>query len=159
MAKISSAATPEAAPEAPALQSPALADLLGYNARRVSLAVISRFLQVLGPLGLRPVEFSVLSLIHHNPGATSSQLCLALGLLPPNLVGMVNKLHARGLLERKVHPHDRRAVGLHLSAAGRKLARDAEARARALEDEVAPMLTARERATLLRLLAKVHQNR
>ncbi len=141
------------------LHSPALADLVGYNARRASLVVISRFLQVLAPLALRPVEFSVLSLIHHNPGATSRQLCQALGLQPPNLVGMVNRLHQRDLIERRPHPSDGRAVGLHLSLAGLQLAREAEIRARALEDDVAPGLTPRERATLIRLLAKVHQKR
>ena len=40
--------------------------------------------------GLRPVDFSVLSLITHNPGITSRQLCATLGILPPNLVKLVS---------------------------------------------------------------------
>lgn len=134
-----------------------LEGLLGYNARRASLAVIEVFLQRMAPFGLRPVEFSVLSLIGHNPGITSRQLCGALGMQPPNLVGMVNAFEKRELVERKAHPRDRRAVGLHLTVPGRKLLRDAERVATELEREVASALTQAEQRTLLRLLKKVYR--
>jgi DNA-binding MarR family transcriptional regulator len=134
-----------------------LEGLLGYNARRASLAVIEVFLQRMAPFGLRPVEFSVLSLIGHNPGITSRQLCGALGMQPPNLVGMVNAFEKRELVERKAHPRDRRAVGLHLTVSGRKLLRDAERVATDLEREVASALTQAEQRTLLRLLKKVYR--
>ena len=107
--------------------------------------------------GLRPVDFSVLSLITHNPGITSRQLCAALGILPPNLVKLVADLDKRGLLVRKQHPDDGRAIGLHLSADGRKLMREAEAAARDLEDRVSAPLNADERATLMRLLRKIYK--
>ena len=86
-----------------------LESLLGYNARRAALAVIGVFLQRMAPFGLRPVDFSVLTLIAHNPGITSRQLCAALDILPPNLVGMIKSLDKRGLIERRPHPTDRRA--------------------------------------------------
>ena len=103
-----------------------LQTLMGYNARRAALAIISVFLERMAPYGLRPVDFSVLSLIAHNPGITSRQLCGALDILPPNLVAMVNTLEKRGLIVRKPHPRDGRAVGLHLTPAGRKLLQAAE---------------------------------
>jgi hypothetical protein len=84
-----------------------LESLLGYNARRAALAVIGVFLQRMAPYGLRPVDFSVLTLIAHNPGITSRQLCAALDILPPNLVGMIKSLDKRGLIERRAHPTDR----------------------------------------------------
>ncbi|MDP1894937.1 MAG: MarR family transcriptional regulator, partial [Hydrogenophaga sp.] len=52
-----------------------LETLLGYNARRAALSVIAVFLQRMEPYGLRPVDFSVLTLIAHNPGITSRQIC------------------------------------------------------------------------------------
>src|SRR5262245_1594166 len=55
-----------------------LQTLVGYGARRVSLTAIASFLPRMAAYELRPVEFSVLSLIHHNPGITSRQLCGAL---------------------------------------------------------------------------------
>jgi DNA-binding MarR family transcriptional regulator len=99
----------------------------------------------------------VLSLIAHNPGITSRQLCTTLGILPPNLVGMVNALEKRELISRQPHPRDGRAMGLHLTTSGQKLVRDAEATAAELEAGVAARLTPTELRTLIRLLKKIYQ--
>jgi DNA-binding MarR family transcriptional regulator len=147
---------PKTVPTVDQVDASFLESLLGYNARRASLAVIEVFLERMAPYGLKPVDFSVLSLVAHNPGITSRQLCAALGVLPPNLVGMVNQLEKRELIERQPHPHDGRAMGLHLTSAGLKLIRDAEHTAAQLEAEVAGRLTAGEQRTLLRLLRKVY---
>ena len=133
-----------------------LETLLGYNARRAALAVISVFLQRMAPYGLRPVDFSVLSVIAHNPGVTSRQICAALDILPPNLVGMIKSLEKRGLVERRPHPTDRRAQGLHLTPGGQTLQSGAESTAYALESEVASRLSATELQTLIGLLRKVY---
>ncbi len=133
-----------------------LEGLLGYNARRASLAVIDVFLRRMAPYGLRPVDFSVLSLVVHNPGITSRQLCTSLGILPPNLVNLVAALERRGLLERHPHPRDGRATGLHPTAEGRRLMDEAERTAAALEAETAARLSATELRTLLKLLRKVY---
>lgn len=134
-----------------------LETLLGYNARRAALAVIDVFLERMTPFQLRPVDFSVLSLVAHNPGITSRQLCATLGILPPNLVGMVGALEKRELIQRHPHPRDGRAMGLHLTAAGQKLMRDAEKTAAALEADVAARLSPAELRTLISLLKKVYQ--
>mgnify|MGYP000895791707 FL=1 len=134
-----------------------LESLLGYNARRAALTVIEAFLERMSVYGLRPVDFSVLSLITHNPGITSRQLCATLGILPPNLVKLVSDLDKRGLLVRKPHPDDGRAIGLHLSTDGKKLMREAEAAARDLEDRVSAPLSPEERTTLMRLLRKIYK--
>jgi DNA-binding MarR family transcriptional regulator len=134
-----------------------LETLLGYNARRAALAVIDVFLERMAPYQLKPVDFSVLSLVTHNPGITSRQLCSTLGILPPNLVGMVNTLEKRELVLRQPHPRDGRAMGLHLTPAGQKLMRDAEKTAAALEAEVASRLSPAELRTLIGLLKKVYQ--
>lgn len=134
-----------------------LESLIGYNARRAALATIEVFLQKMAVYDLRPVDFSVLSLITHNPGITSRQLCSTLGILPPNLVGMVNALEGRELIARAPHPRDRRATSLHLTENGRKLMRKAERTAAELEAQVASRLTAAESRTLIRLLQKVYR--
>ena len=134
-----------------------LETLLGYNARRAALAVIDRFLEGMEPYQLKPVDFSVLSLVAHNPGITSRQLCSTLGILPPNLVGMVNMLQKRELIARRPHPTDGRAMGLHLTPAGQKLVRDAEKTAASIEAGVASRLSAAELRTLIALLKKVYK--
>jgi DNA-binding MarR family transcriptional regulator len=133
-----------------------LETLLGYNARRAALVIIELFLKRMAVYDLRPVDFSVLSLITHNPGISSRQLCSALNILPPNLVGMINTLEKRELIVRKPHPSDGRVVGLHLSDAGGKLMKNAEQTAKELENDAASKLTVAERKTLMRLLQKIY---
>lgn len=133
-----------------------LETLIGYNARRAALTIIGEFLQRMAVYDLRPVDFSVLSLVTHNPGITSRQLCAALNILPPNLVGMIHALEKRGVIERRPHPHDGRAMGLHLTASGGQLMREAEHTASELETTATARLTAAERKTLIRLLQKIY---
>jgi DNA-binding MarR family transcriptional regulator len=133
-----------------------LESLLGYNARRAAVEIIGLFLKRMAVYDLRPVDFSVLSLITHNPGISSRQLCSELNILPPNLVGMINTLEKRELILRKPHPSDGRVIGLHLSEIGIKLMKEAEQTAKDLEDDAASKLTATERKTLMRLLQKIY---
>ena len=95
--------------------------------------------------------------VPHNWREVMPGLCATLGILPPNLVGMINTLEKRELIERKPHPRDGRAMGLHLTDTGQKLMRDAEKTAAALEADVATRLSASELRTLIALLKKVYQ--
>jgi DNA-binding MarR family transcriptional regulator len=149
--------TTEDAPVAlQALDTRYLEGLLGYNARRAALAIIEVFLQRMQVYELRPVDFSVLSVIAHNPGVTSRQLCAALVILPPNFVNMLASLEKRALVERQPHPSDKRAVALQLTVKGSQLMRKAEQTAQQLEGEAAARLSATERKTLIRLLQKIY---
>ncbi|TSE34976.1 MarR family winged helix-turn-helix transcriptional regulator [Tepidimonas charontis] len=133
-----------------------LESLIGYNARRAALALIGHVLPRLEPLGLRVVDFSVLTLIAHNPGITSRQLCAALDILPPNLVGVVRALEQRGWIERRDHPSDRRAQALHVTAAGAAVQAQAQALVSAAEHPDVTHLSEDERTQLIRLLRKVY---
>jgi DNA-binding MarR family transcriptional regulator len=138
------------------LDARVLEALVGYNARRAWLIITGVFAERMAPYGLKQIDFSVLSLLAHNPGATSRQLCNTLDILPPNLVSLVATLDSRGLIERRPHPHDGRAVGLHLTEAGEKLIREAEQTVTQLEADASARLTSRERETLIRLLQKIY---
>ena len=134
-----------------------LETLVGYNARRAALAVISQFLEEMAVYDLRPVDFSALSLITHNPGITSRQLCNTLGIQAPNIVAMVNGFEKRGLIARHAHPRDGRAFGLMLTAEGEALMAKAEKTASSLESSVSERLTLEERKTMIKLLKKIYK--
>ncbi len=140
----------------PVIDTSYLESLLGYNARRASLVIIEHFVRGMAEFDLRPVDFSVLSIIHHNPGVTSRQLCSVLSILPPNLVGLIKDLESRGLIERRPHPLDRRAQGLHLTALGCEWMPRAEVRASELERQAAQALSVDEQAQLIQLLQKLY---
>ena len=133
-----------------------LESLIGYNARRAALAVIGEFLEQMAIYDLKPVEFSVMSVVVHNPGVTSRQLCAALNILPPNLVGLIQILETRGLIERKPHPHDGRAVGIHPTDEGEALMMEAEVTAKDLEMNVGSKLTPIQVQTLVTLPQKFY---
>ena len=133
-----------------------LEELIGYNARRASIAIGEVFYEKMAPYGLRQADFSVLVLLAHNPGATSRQLCAALNILPPNFVRLIGALDRRGLIERRPHPQDGRAVGLYLSAEGQALAAETSALVRELEADVVASLTDREVQTLRKLLRRLY---
>jgi DNA-binding MarR family transcriptional regulator len=149
-------APPNPEPSVDQVNTAYLESLVGYNARRAALVVIELFLQRMAVYELRPVDFSVVSLIFHNPGITSRQLCSTLGILPPNLVGMVNELEKRGLIDKRPHPSDGRATGLHPTPACQALMQEAEKTALELEVEATSRLSSAERKTLIRLLKKVY---
>ncbi|WP_077002128.1 MarR family winged helix-turn-helix transcriptional regulator [Variovorax sp. KK3] len=138
------------------LDTRVLESLVGYNARRAWLTVSMVFAERMAAYGLKQVDFSVLSLLRHNPGATSRQLCATLDILPPNLVSLVSAMDSRGLIERRPHPYDGRAIGLYLTQSGEALVREAERTVVDLENEASERLTTRERETLIKLLQKIY---
>lgn len=140
----------------PSIDASFLHTLVGYNARRASMSIIEVFVERMATHDLKMVEFSVLSLVSHNPGITSRQLCTALDVMPPNLVGLIAALERRKLIERRPHPTDRRAVGLHLTPAGAELTAQAERTAAQLEMDATYRLTDAERKTLIQLLQKIY---
>jgi DNA-binding MarR family transcriptional regulator len=146
------------APASQGVDTDFLRTLVGYNARRASLSVIEVFMERMAVYKLKVVEFSVLSLMAHNPGITSRQLCATLNVLPPNMVGLIATLERRGLIERRPHPTDGRAMGLHLAPDGVALTGQAEQTAQQLEVDATKRLTATERKTLIRLLQKVYSD-
>ena len=133
-----------------------LESLVGYNTRRATLSIIALFLERMAIYELRPVDFSILSLLAHNPGITSRQLCATLGILPPNLVAMVAALDRRGLIRRSPHRSDGRATSLYLTRSGEQLVREAEKTAAQLECDATVRLSTAERTTLMRLLQKIY---
>jgi DNA-binding MarR family transcriptional regulator len=139
-----------------AVDSAFLRTLVGYNAQRVALAIMAVFMERMTVHDLKPVEFSVLSLIGHNPGITSRAVCDELALQPPNLVRLLGRLDERVLVLREAHPDDGRALGLKLSAAGEALLRAAEATAAQLEIDATSTLSPAERAQLIALLQRIY---
>ena len=128
----------------------------GYNARRAALPIVGLVEHRIAAYELKVVELSVLSLLAHNTGLTSRHVCAALSIMPPNLVGLVAALERRQLIERRPHPSDGRAMGLYLTAVGRKLTTEVERIIEQAELDATARLTAVERKTLIALLQKVY---
>lgn len=130
----------------------ALPGLLGYRLRLAQQAVFRDFAASVH--GLSPGRVGLLILIDANPGVTQSRLAEAVGRDRSTMVGVLDQLEARGLIERR-RGDDRRTNGLWLTRGGRTLLARALKRIAAHERRIAARLTAAERRELLRLLAKI----
>ncbi len=114
-----------------------------------------RFADALEPLGISPRHHGMLRLLHTYDGQTQQQLGEALHIHRNVMVGLVDDLEKRGLVERRRHPSDRRAYAVHLLPAGLELLRRIEPIALELDEILVGRLDPGERATLTRLLDKL----
>lgn len=129
---------------------------MGFQLARAAIPTTRLFVANVGePFDLRPVEFTILALVAHNPGVSPKQLAAALAVTAPNITAWIDRLAERGLVERVRNESDRRAQHLRTSAAGAELAAEAQRRLIEAERQGINHLTLGERAILLELLNKV----
>lgn len=146
--------------EAHAIDHGCLGHLLGYQLSLAEIPAKRVFCKQIGePLGLRPVEFTILILAAFNPGATQKQLAQALAVSAPNMTILIDRLAERCLVARVRSQTDRRAQNIHLTPAGRKLARAAHETSKTMEQDLLRALSDGERALLLELLHKIGRHR
>jgi MarR family transcriptional regulator, lower aerobic nicotinate degradation pathway regulator len=104
---------------------------------------------------LRPRHLIALRLLHERGPMPQHGLGAALSLDPSNVVGLLNELEERGLVERRRDPADRRRHIVSLSAGGEEELARTYSRLGLVEDELFSVLSADERATLHALLERV----
>src|SRR5690625_5315043 len=93
-------------------------DLLGYHCRRAFYAVQPFAHERMAQFGLRPADFAVLSLLKVNPNTSQKRIAQGIGVLPPNLAPVIERLEARGLVARKRSERDGRRQLFYLSDSG-----------------------------------------
>jgi DNA-binding MarR family transcriptional regulator len=77
-----------------------------------------RFLAIAGELDLHPAQTGVLAHMEPGIGVPMHDLATLLGCDNSNVTGIVDRLEARGLVERRPHEHDRRIRHVLLTPAG-----------------------------------------
>lgn len=132
-----------------------LTPLVGYHLRRANGAFLADFSEVMDGTGMRQVLVGVLAVVSREPGINQGAAGRLLGITRGNMVSLVNELEEAGLIQRVVHPDDRRAFALQLTPAGADRLDDCLKRIAAHEDRMLSRLTARERGLLLDLLTRV----
>ncbi|MEU4455649.1 helix-turn-helix domain-containing protein [Nocardioides sp. NPDC023903] len=103
-------------------------------------------------LGIKPRHFGMLKLLSAHDGRTQQELGEALEIHRNVMVGLVDDLEKRDLLERRRHPGDRRAHALRLLPAAHALLAEAEQRVAELDAELLSPLPPEDRVLFLDLL-------
>jgi len=143
----------EPRPEAQAVDLGRLVEHLGYFVRRAQLWIFADFIRTLAAIDIRPAQYSVLLLIEANPGSSQAALSQTLGIERARLVRLLDGLEARRFVRRRQSRSDRRSHILSLTPHGRSALARIKVMADAHERRLAQKVGARNRRTLLRLLA------
>ncbi|MHB1565459.1 MAG: MarR family winged helix-turn-helix transcriptional regulator [Acidiferrobacter sp.] len=98
----------------------------------------------LRPLGLSQAKWRMLLHISCSEECTQAELATRLGVEAPTVVGLLDRLAADHLLERRECPHDRRSKTVHLKDAGRALLKPITEMADALSVELLADLSPEE---------------
>ncbi|HET6510156.1 MAG TPA: MarR family winged helix-turn-helix transcriptional regulator [Baekduia sp.] len=129
----------------------------GFLLNKVGFVARRWIADALAPLGLNGREAEILLRLRATGPLSQRQLIDQLAVDPSNLVTMLNRLEAAGLLERTRDAADRRRHIVSITAAGRAKRDAVDAAVRSAEERLLSGLTGPERTTLQRLLLKVDE--
>jgi len=127
------------------LSTPFLLKRLGMAAKETALAAFE-------PSGLTPQHHAVLSVLDEGTPENQATVADALGYDRGHLVGLLDELEGKGLVERRRDPVDRRRHLVTLTADGKAALIELRAIAKRVEKEFLAPLDAEERRTLHALL-------
>jgi len=129
---------------------------LGFHIARASVVAYEAFeLHIGRPHGLRKVDFSLLMLLADHEHLAPKRLVTMLSLTAPKLSMVLDRMQARGLIERRPDPSDRRSVQVTLTEQGLQLAQALQPVARRMEQGLKKRLSAADHARLIELLRKL----
>jgi MarR family transcriptional regulator, lower aerobic nicotinate degradation pathway regulator len=123
--------------------------------KRLGFAAKQRALDEYEQTGLGPYHHAVLTLLDEGVPETQAAIADSLGYDRGTLVGLLDELEERGLVERKRDPEDRRRHVVRLTADGKRTLGQLRALSTRLEDEFLAPLDAEQRATLHALLLEL----
>ena len=144
------------AADAPADTDPVrLDDLPGHHIRRLQQIAVALFLQETESTGITPVQYAALQAVNQTPGLDQRTLARTIGLDTSTTGGVVDRLEARGLLQRNANPQDRRVRLLTLTEEGQALLLEVTPLMLRAQHRILEPLSAADRATFMRLTRRI----
>jgi DNA-binding MarR family transcriptional regulator len=141
-------------PGAPGLHS-ALVRNTGYLISRMGFYASKQFADRLSQLGLTPRMWGAMNVLDSEGPVSQQQLGRAIGMDPSSMVSTIDELEAKGWVQRRPHPTDRRAHALHITDAGRDTLTRGRRLAAGAQNELLAPLDDAERAQLHDLLLRL----
>ncbi|RST86021.1 MarR family transcriptional regulator [Aquibium carbonis] len=130
-----------------------LQDQVGFVLRKANQRHLAIFATHIGDL--TPPQFAALAKLAEVGETSQNQLGTLVAMDAATIKGVIDRLKGRGLVEVRNHDEDRRRIVVSLTQAGSEALARLVPVARAVTEETLSPLTAREAATLMRLLAKM----
>ena len=122
---------------------------------RIGFSFKAKALEEVETAGFSLYDYSVLATLAEQPRETQATIADALGVDRSQLVGVLDSLEERGLIERQRDPSDRRRHMVSLTAEGRRQLVQIRSIVKRLEEQFLAPLAADDRETLHRLLLEL----
>ena len=129
-----------------------LGELPGHYIRRLQQIAVGVFMEETAESGITPVQFAALHAVASYPGIDQSTLASGIGFDTSTIGGVVDRLQARGWVERRVLPEDRRVRQLYITTEGEALLQSVEGAVLRTQERILAPLKASEQKEFLRLL-------
>jgi DNA-binding MarR family transcriptional regulator len=137
--------------ESAVTSQPPLGALLAAAHRRCRIALD----EALRPLGVEARHFGTLRALGEHGPLSQRQLMDLQDVDKSAMVRIVDDLERAGLVQRRPHPHDRRAHAVHLTATGRRRLAKASGVAAAVDEQLFGELAGTDQARLRDMLQTV----
>jgi DNA-binding MarR family transcriptional regulator len=145
---------PTASPPAPRLPEELVASPT-FLLKRLGHAAKERSMEAYESAGLHPYHFAILIALDEDSHETQGSIADTLGYDRGQLVGLLDELEQRGLVQRRRDPNDRRRHLVQATAEGKRTLRRLRTLARQIENEFLAPLSDDERAELHALLLRL----
>ena len=132
-------------------------DCIFYQLSKANQAGARFLSENLVPFGVTAVQGVVLNFLLDADQVTSRQLGQRSKLDSATLTGILDRLEATELVERRAHPVDRRAILVCLTKRGKKVAAHVHATILRANHELMAGFEAEEEKALRRMLQRLHQ--
>ena len=143
----------EAATAAGAVPDYHLQEQVGFILRQANQRHLAIFAARIGEL--TPPQFAALAKLYEAGETSQNQLGSLIAMDAATVKGVIDRLNARGLVHLSKHDADKRRLMVGLTDAGREAIERLFPLARATTEETLAPLSAKERTTLLKLLARI----
>ena len=127
----------------------------GYLFRRMQQIAVSIFVEECKAFDLTPVQYAALIAIHTHPGIDATRLSAVIAFDRSTLGNVIERLEAKGLIERKPSPGDKRVKLLTLTRSGAALLRAITSSVDRAQQRMLQPLKATDRKTLMALLTQL----
>ncbi len=125
----------------------------GHLIRRAHQIAVAIFMEECAAQNVTPVQYACLSAIARQPGVDATRLASTVAFDRSTLGNVLERLEAKGWVDRRPSSEDRRVKLLYISPAGEKLLEAIEPAVRATQKRVLEPLSPADRKTFLRLIA------
>lgn len=126
---------------------------------RVGISVKMEGIESFEQAGCNPYDYAVLAFLDEGARETQATIADTLAIDRSQLVGLLDGLEERELIERRRDPNDRRRHLVSMTPAGRKQLAQLRKMVKRIEDEFLAPLSEDERATLHGLLLRIAEHR